>query len=293
METELFGIEKGIATGVDKRVGKIQLADGGSLFLDEIGELTLGMQAKLLRVLEEKEVSVIGGKMPKKVNFRLIAATNRNLKEMMEAGTFREDLFYRISTLTIHISPLRERPEDLEPLVEYFMKKFVVGAIPQFTRSAWKRMTDYSWPGNVRELRNIIERLAILHSGGQIGENLLPAEIRASVPKPQLVPLRMHTDQNEKAVIARTLTECGWSQAEAARQLGLPYTTLQRKIKKYNIKGAAGKVQKTTDERAQIVQTLAYCQGNLQKAADNLGWKLSTLTRKIKMLKIKKPPKAK
>ena len=292
METELFGIEKGIATGVDKRVGKIQLADGGSLFLDEIGELTLGMQAKLLRVLEEKEVSVIGGKMPKKVNFRLIAATNRNLKEMMEAGTFRQDLFYRISTLTIHISPLRERPEDLEPLVEYFMKKFVVGAIPQFTRSAWKRMTDYSWPGNVRELRNIIERLAILHSGGQIGENLLPAEIRASVPKPQLVPLRMHTDQNEKAVIARTLTELGWNQAKAARQLGLPYTTLQRKIKKYNIKSSASKVQKATDERALIVQTLAYCQGNLQKAADNLGLKLSTLTRKIKLLKIKKSSKA-
>ncbi|MGB5106269.1 MAG: sigma 54-interacting transcriptional regulator, partial [Candidatus Zixiibacteriota bacterium] len=286
-ESELFGIEKGMATGVDKTVGKIQLADGGSLFLDEVGELTLSMQAKLLRVLEEKEVSPIGGKN-RKVDFRLIAATNRNLAEMMEQGTFRKDLFYRISTISIQVTPLRERPEDIEPLVDHFMNIYAPVNPPKFTRAAWRIINEYPWPGNVRQLKNTMERLAILYPGAQIGESLLPPEICATTPKVKAVPLRDQTEQSEKALIAQTLTEFGWNQAEAARKLRLPYSTLQRKIKKYGIKSVGKKNLAALDEKKHIAQTLVNCRWNLERAASSLGLKLSVLKRKIKSYKIRK-----
>ncbi len=235
-DSVLFGIEKGIATGVSRREGKLQMADGGSLFLDEIGDMPLLTQAKLLRVLETREVEMIGSHRGKNVEFRLIAATNRDLLSLIEKGQFRRDLYYRINTIDIALPPMRERMEDLDPLIQHFASIFCPGRKLKFTRTAWKLMNNYQWPGNVRELRNLVERLAIQSSWEIIDENLLSPEIRKNAIAKTKTSIRERTEQSEKVLILEALTECAWNQSAAARKLGLPFTTLQRKIQKHKIK---------------------------------------------------------
>ena len=236
LEAQLFGIEKGVATGVTRREGLIQSADGGTLFLDEIGDMPISTQLKLLRVLETREVQMIGGRQSRKVDFRLITATNRDLAALIADERFRSDLYFRINTVEIKLPPLRERIEDIEALIEHFAKDFCPGRKFKFTRASWKLLNDYHWPGNVREVRNMVERLAIQSGSDVIGEDLLPAEIRRVSPKKSSVLLRPHIGESEKALIVKTLSDCKGNQSETARRLGIPFSTLQRKIKKFKIK---------------------------------------------------------
>jgi Nif-specific regulatory protein len=236
LESSLFGIDAHVATGVAKREGRIQMADGGTLFLDEIGDLPMTMQAKLLRVLETREVETFGGSRTRKVDFRLVAATHRDLAQMVEQGLFREDFLYRINTIEIVLPPLRERTEDIEPLILHFSETFAPGRKFNFTREAWRLMTDYKWPGNVRELRNLVERLSIQATTDHVDEEMLPPEIRKSLPSKRSIPLRDYTEQAEKALLLKVLVECNWNQSAAARKLDLPFTTLQRRVRRHKIK---------------------------------------------------------
>lgn len=236
LESQLFGIEKGVATGVTRREGIIQSADGGTLFLDEIGDMPVSTQIKLLRVLETKEVQMVGGRQSKRVDFRLVAATNRDLAALIAEERFRSDLYYRINTVEIKLPPLRERIEDIETLIEHFTEDFCPGRKFKFTRSSWKLLNEYHWPGNVREVRNMVERLAIQSNSDVISEDLLPAEIRRESSKKSNVLLRPLIGESEKALIVKILGDCKGNQSEAARRLGIPFSTLQRKIKKFKIK---------------------------------------------------------
>ncbi len=236
LESELFGIGKGIATGVIRREGKIQSADGGTLFLDEIGDMPIATQIKLLRVLETREVQMIGERQSRKVDFRLIAATNRDLVAMMANERFRSDLYYRINTVEIVLPPLRERIEDLELLIDHFTQIYCPGRRFKFTRSCWKLLNDYHWPGNVREVRHLVERLKIHSNSDVINESLLSSEILGAKPRPKETHLRSHVSDSEKALITKTLAECQGNQSETARRLGIPFSTLQRKIKNLKIR---------------------------------------------------------
>lgn len=236
LESELFGIEKGVATGVTRREGRIQSADGGTLFLDEIGDMPVATQVKLLRVIETREVQMIGGRNSRKVDFRLIAATHRDLAAMMASNGFRSDLYYRINTVEIMLPPLRERTDDLEPLIEHFAEVFAHGRKFKFSRSSWKLLNEYHWPGNVRELRNFVERISIQSVSDVVKEDLLPPEVRRSNLKSEAIQLRPHIGNSEKALITTTLIDCNGNQSEAARHLGIPFSTIQRKIKKLKIK---------------------------------------------------------
>ncbi|CUS88883.1 Sigma-54 interaction domain-containing protein, partial [Candidatus Kryptonium thompsonii] len=182
LESELFGHEKGAFTGaISSRKGLFEEANGGTIFLDEIGDMSLAMQAKLLRVLEEKEIRAVGSDKPKKVDVRVIAATHKNLEKAVKEGTFREDLFYRLNVIPIYLPELRERVEDIPLLVEYFLKKYneEAGRNVRISREALACMMKYSWPGNVRELENLIERLVVLSTGDEIRVEDLPEHIRA------------------------------------------------------------------------------------------------------------------
>ncbi len=231
LESELFGFEKGAFTGAERaKPGKFELADGGTIFLDEIGDLPLSLQVKLLRVLQEKEVERLGSTTSRKVDVRVIAATNQDLRKKVEEGTFREDLFYRINTITIHIPPLRDRKEDILPLAEYFLKKYskeLGKKIEGFTKEARKALLSYSWPGNVRELQNVIERAVVLTRRNAIsGEELL----LENVPRP--FPT---LEELEKEHIKKALSITNGNISKAAELLGIHRNTLREKIRKYNI----------------------------------------------------------
>ncbi|HVZ78477.1 MAG TPA: sigma-54 dependent transcriptional regulator, partial [Gemmatimonadaceae bacterium] len=182
LESELFGHEKGAFTGAaERRLGRFELADGGTIFLDEIGEVPLATQVKLLRVLEEREVTRVGGTQPIPVNVRVIAATNRGLREQVEEGSFRADLFYRLNVLSIYLPPLRARREDIPLLVRQFIREFTTEHEREFhgiSAEAMQMLVDYPWPGNVRELRNLVESMVVLAPGHEIGPDDLPRQIR-------------------------------------------------------------------------------------------------------------------
>ncbi len=260
LESELFGYLKGAFTGAGQsKMGRIQYADGGTLFLDEIGDMKPSLQAKLLRVIQEKEFEPVGGVKPVSVNVRIIAATHRNLEEAVAAGTFREDLYYRLSVIPVAIPPLRERPEDIEPLVEKFTQVFnrnKRSPIEGFTPQALQALCRYTWPGNVRELENLIQRMCILHGGCRIDLPDLPPKYRAHMadaePLPStLVPERKEVwngdgvDFNnlvsdfEDQLILRALSATNGNKKEAARLLNLKRTTLLEKIKKKGIQEGA------------------------------------------------------
>jgi len=239
-ENELFGHEKGAYTGASGReIGKIELAKEGTLFLDEIGELPPLPQAKLLRVLQEKEFFRVGGTELVPVGCRFIAATNKNLEEMVEEGTFREDLFYRINVVHIKIPPLRERKEDIPLLAEYFLEKFSKldgKEIYSIDKDAIDTLIEYDWPGNVRELENAIERAVVMCQEGIIKVEHLPPRIlkRKKSPKTDVLETT-NLIELEKKVIKKVLEEVNWNQTKAAEKLGISRKQLRTKMKNFGL----------------------------------------------------------
>ncbi len=247
LESELFGHEKGAFTGaVSRKIGKFELAHQGSLFLDEISELYPELQVKLLRVLEEKQVMRVGGGDLIDVDFRLIAATNREPEKEVEEGRFREDLYYRLKVVTLRIPPLRERVEDIPLLAEHFLEHFC-GEHGKPTKGVSQEalgvLMRYPWPGNVREFRNFVESLVIFHDGSVIGSEDLPAEFRYSRSAEDEPPVQVaHGEPRRMAEIERlaileTLELTNGRRAEAAKILGIGLRTLQRKLKDYRAEG--------------------------------------------------------
>jgi two-component system response regulator HydG len=245
LESELFGHEKGSFTGADRRKeGRFVQAHGGSLFLDEVSEMSLTMQVKLLRVLQEREVTRVGGDQVIQVDVRVIAATNQHLHDLIQSGKFREDLFYRLNVVGLEIPPLRKRPEDIPLLAQHFLEAFSKKnqkKIKGFTPSAMDQMIRYNWPGNVRELMNAIERGVVLSreeylSGtdlSMIGE----PETDVSMPFQSLEDAikDMPLDEVEKVTILKMLEVTSGNKSEAARRLGITRKTLHKKLKNYGV----------------------------------------------------------
>jgi two-component system nitrogen regulation response regulator GlnG len=263
LESELFGHEKGAFTGADqRRIGKFEQCSGGTLFLDEIGDMSPLVQSKVLRVLQSQEFERVGGNVTIKTNVRVIAATNRNLEQMVEAGDFRSDLYYRLSGFTIHLAPLRERRDDLLPLFEKFLtlfsrelKKDVHGIAPE----ALEVLLDYSWPGNVRELQNVLKQTLLRSAGPVIIPDFLPEKVRhyristakTDIDDAQGTDLRQFVDDHldggtknlyadalefmERYVVTRVLRACDGNQSQAARLLGITRGCLRSKVRALNI----------------------------------------------------------
>ena len=234
IESELFGHEKGAFTGADRlRRGKFELADGGSIFLDEVGDLHEASQAKLLRVLQDGEFHRVGGEQPVRVAVRVIAATHRLLEQMVTAGTFRQDLFYRLSVVPVRVPALRERPEDIRELTDYFLADFCARnnfrpkTLDDDVVSALER---YGWPGNVRELRNVVERIAILRPGSLLTLESVPMEIRSPAAT-AAAGLHGVRDAAERGRIVEALEQTNWNVSGAARLLGVERTNLHKRIR--------------------------------------------------------------
>ena len=248
LESELFGHERGAFThAVAMRKGRFELADGGTLFMDEVAEMSQGLQVKLLRVLQEMEFERVGGTRTIKVDVRVVAASNRDLKEEVEAGRFREDLFYRLNVVHLHLPPLRQRQEDIPLLAAHFIKKYVQENLRDKTRitpEALQVLIHYAWPGNVRELENVMERAVILCSHNVISPQDLPAELAPAPAEPRLdvdrfiplnTPLPEALDAIEEQMIRRALEKSGQVQVRAAELLGITKSLLQYKLKKYHL----------------------------------------------------------
>ncbi len=239
LEAELFGYERGAFTGATQRKkGKFELAEGGTLFLDEIGDMTPSLQTKLLRVLQEKEIERLGGSRPVKVDVRVIAATNRNLEEMMREGKFREDLYYRLNVVPIFIPPLRERREDIPVLVYHFLDLFreQYAKEVRIAPEVMDAFMEYPWPGNVRELRNVVERMVILDTDGILTGEDLPAELRRGSLRKAETPPEGTLKDMERRMIEKALRETGYVIKEAARRLGMTPRQVSYRIRKYGIK---------------------------------------------------------
>jgi transcriptional regulator with GAF, ATPase, and Fis domain len=234
VESELFGIAKGTATGVLARDGKISAADQGTLFLDEIGDMPRNLQSKLLRVLESNRIERVGSTKSEYVDFRLVAATNRNLKAMIAEGTFREDLYYRISKYVVHLPPLRERRGEIEYLVQKLMTRVPAHKRPTFDEQAMEALKSYAWPGNVRELWNLIERFAIVHGNATITVDFLPDEMRSN--RSSSSPKQLVTHGHQKASLEAALERNNWSVSKTARSLKMPLTSLRRTLDELGIK---------------------------------------------------------
>ncbi len=252
LESELFGHEKGSFTGAHERtLGRFERADGGTLFLDEIGEIDASTQIKLLRVLENRNVERVGGAATVEIDVRLIAATNKDLKALVDAGRFREDLYYRLNVVCIELPPLRRRLEDVPLLLTHFLKEFTrenSKTLNGFTPEALKVLTAYAWPGNVRELRNTVERMVVMARGTSLTLGDVPPEVRAGVSaalEPKAVAAAaaagaesptLDLASQERSLIVRALQECQGNRSLAARRLGIGRRTLYRKLDEYGIK---------------------------------------------------------
>jgi len=245
LESELFGHEKGAFTGADRRKeGRFLQAHGGSLFLDEVSEMPLTMQVKLLRVLQEREITRVGGETVITVDVRLIVATNKNLQNLITEGLFREDLFYRLNVVSLELPPLRERREDVPLLAQHFLNVFAAKnrkEIKGFTPQSMDQLIRYSWPGNVRELMNAVERGVVLARTEYLDEQDLTIIQNNFTPSDQPLPVLDYSDtdmtleQVEKAAILRTLELTAGNKSKAARQLGITRKTLHKKLKKYGV----------------------------------------------------------
>lgn len=244
LESELFGYREGAFTGARRggKMGKFELADGGTIFLDEIGDLPVNMQAKLLRVLQEKEIERLGDNQPTKVNVRVIAATNRNLEEMVREGLFRQDLFYRLNVVVLEIPPLRERPEDIPALVASLLAKLTehLGCSPKrIDEGALECLRKHTWPGNVRELENVLERILNLVEEDVITVHHLPfyllQEINFIPGEKNVVPLKEAVEKTEKAMLLRALEITGGDRLAAAKILQISKSSLYEKISRYKI----------------------------------------------------------
>ena len=259
LESELFGHERGAFTGaVSARAGRFEMANGGTIFLDEIGDMPAGMQVKLLRVLQERVLERIGGTTTTPVDIRVIAATHRNLQKRIDEGRFREDLFYRLSVFPIEVPPLRDRVDDVRPLVEEIVDRVhrSHGVRLHIADPAMQVLCGYQWPGNVRELANLIERLAIIKPGGNIQLTDLPRPLRDDNDHPQLLSstlepttvnghtslpatgldLKKHLANVEKDLIATALSQCNGTVQQAADLLGMGRTTLAEKIRRHGLR---------------------------------------------------------
>ncbi|MDZ7260724.1 MAG: sigma-54 dependent transcriptional regulator [candidate division KSB1 bacterium] len=242
-ESELFGHVKGAFTGaILNKKGLFEEANGGTIFLDEIGEMSLSTQVKLLRVIQNGEVRPVGGNTPTFVNTRLIVASNRDLKAMVKRNEFREDLLFRINVVQINLPPLRDRRSDIPLLVDHFLKKFsqkLKKNVRSISPSAFSVLMSYPWPGNVRELENVIERAVILTKGEEISLEDFPAELMTAqgyTTVPLQTERKLTLEEIEKNVILSRLHEHNWNKARTAVDLGIGITTLWRKIKKYNLR---------------------------------------------------------
>ena len=243
MESELFGYEKGAFTGATKsKAGLFQAANGGTIFLDEIGELPLEMQAKLLRVLQEKEVRPVGSNEKVNVDVRVIAATNRDLEAAYRAGTFRKDLYFRLNVVTVHLPALRDRRSDIPVLVHHFLERYAKGAQIQVTPQAMKSLLQYDWPGNVRELENCVARAVTLGDQVTIDVKDLPPAIRSGQPETGQALTQDSTSlsttalaEMERMTILRVFEQARGDKALAGKMLGISRATLYRKLKRYNI----------------------------------------------------------
>jgi two-component system response regulator HydG len=240
LESELFGHAKGAYTGADRaRIGRFEAAHGGTIFLDEIGDIPPATQVKLLRVLEEKEIERVGEHTPVKVDVRIVSATHRNLEELVDKGVFREDLFFRINVFPIRCPALRERSEDIPAIVQSFIRqntaktgKKILGLTPE----AMKKMVQYRWPGNVRELRNAVEYAFVLCPSGGIDVRHLPPKILGAEPQcPPPAATAKNRDEALKDELIRVLRQTSGNQSEAARLLGVSRITVWKRIKKFGI----------------------------------------------------------
>jgi len=259
MESEMFGYEKGAFTGATKtKAGLFQAANGGTIFLDEIGELPLEMQAKLLRVLQEKEVRPVGSNEKIDVDVRVVAATNRDLEAAYRAGTFRKDLYFRLNVVTVHLPPLRERRSDIPMLVHHLLNRYTPGMHLQVTAAAMKSLLQYDWPGNVRELENCIARAVTLGDHKTIDVHDLPPSIRTEQPVTQEMNSQDATSlsttalaEMERMTILRVFEQAHGDKALAGKMLGISRATLYRKLKRYNITPRGGAAEKTEAEEAE------------------------------------------
>jgi DNA-binding NtrC family response regulator len=235
LESELFGHEKGAFTGAQNRKkGKFELADGGTVFLDEIADISLRTQTDLLRVLQEREVVRVGGSQTTKVDFRCIAASNKDLRSLVEAGTFRPDLFYRLNVVSIEIPPLRSRKEDIPLLLDHFLQKFsrsMNRAVPEIAPEALKLLLSYDWPGNVRELENAVERALVIRRGARIEAADFPFQ-EGGPARPEARSL----EDVERAHVEQIVKETGGNLSHAARILHIDRTTLYNKLRKYGFR---------------------------------------------------------
>ena len=243
LESELFGHEKGAFTGADsQRLGRFELADGGTLFLDEIGDMSMQTQAKILRVLQERELERLGGSKTVAVDVRMVAATHKNLTAMVEEGSFRQDLFFRLSVVPIELPPLRERTEDIPVLADYFLQRYArknKKDIRGFHPQTLVLLARYSWPGNIRELENTIERAVILCLGEQITPKELPPQMLPDDFKPSgepaVSPSGLTLKDVEREAIRATLEQAGGNKSQSAKLLGIARQTLLNKIKEYGL----------------------------------------------------------
>src|SRR6204780_1671911 len=235
LESELFGHEKGAFTGaISTRKGKFELADGGTIFLDEVGDLHAASQAKLLRVLQEGEFHRVGGEQTIRVAVRVVSATNRDLTALVAQEKFREDLYYRVSVVPIRVPALRERPQDIRPMAEYFLEDFCArngfrkGA---FDAEAWDAFLEYKWPGNARELRNAVERMAILSPGDTLTAAAIPLELKLQRESGGRSSVQEARESAERDHVLRALEDSGWNVSGAARALGMERTNLHKRIR--------------------------------------------------------------
>jgi DNA-binding NtrC family response regulator len=257
LESELFGYKRGAFTDArNDRAGYFVEADGGTIFLDEIGDLPPQLQAKLLRVLQERELRPLGAARPEKVDVRVLSATNRDLAQRMSEGAFREDLFYRLNVIEVILPPLRDRAEDVLPLSEHFLVEAAARSgkrIANFTQAALKILLAYPWPGNVRELENVVERAVALAEGDQIGPDDLPSQVRERRSADVLagaLARGLTLAELEREYINRVLQAEGGNKTRAAQRLGLDRKTLYRKLEEYGrAPGEPGSPQEVTDER--------------------------------------------
>jgi len=251
LESELFGHVRGAFTGATSpKPGKFELADGGTVFLDEIGDMSADLQVKILRVLEDREFEQVGGCKSIQVDVRIVAATHRNLEEAVEKGNFREDLYYRLNVIPVTLPPLRERKADVSLLISHFLNQFNSKNHKEITRiseDAMMMMMNYAWPGNVRELKNIVERVVVLKEVGEISSLDLPEKVRGTVnfdPSPNVqisedgICLNTAVTEFEKALILQSLERTKWVKNKAAKLLHLNRTTLVEKIKRHHLQEA-------------------------------------------------------
>lgn len=244
LESELFGHEKGAFTGADRRrEGRFKQADGGTIFLDEVGEMSKAMQAKLLRVIQEREIQRVGSEKTMNVDVRIISATNRDLKEEAASGNFREDLYYRLNVVSLEMPPLRKRPDDIPLLAQHFLGKYAEKnrkAVKGFSPQAMEMLLKFDWPGNVRELENAVERSVILLTGDYVTERELPMGLTEDRPDSTVPePLRQVADEPrpleevERDAILAALQASGGNKSETAKRLGINRKTLYKKLKSY------------------------------------------------------------